>query len=195
MPIFDETNASEYSTHSPTCVNLGTARLTPSCGRRATRPSINHTFTLPLVCQIPLPMLECHLLFGGYPSCRGVAARGHAPPRGQPITRRVWAIYVLAPSKTARIFLERSLNALRPGKVSPSRCSPARLPCRLLGSLGCKQPSAPASCRRFAAEFCRAAHHAQECIRILWHRLEQPVNPAWYVGSTANAANTSSASW
>jgi hypothetical protein len=77
----------------------------------------------------------------------------------------------------------------------PSRCSPARLPCRLLGSQGVMQPWAPDSYRRLAAAFCRAAHYAQECIKILWHRLEQPVNLVWYVGSTANAANTSSASW
>jgi hypothetical protein len=84
--------------------------------------------------------------------------------------------------------------APRSGKP-PSRCSPARLPCRPLGSQGSMQPWAPDSYRRLAAVSCRAAHYAQECIRILWHRLEQPVNPAWCVGSTANAANTSSASW
>jgi len=67
-----------------------------------------------------------------------------------------------------------------------------------VGSLGareCMQPWAPEPGRRLAAAFCRAAHYAQECIRILWHRLEQPVNLVWYVGSTANAANTSSALW
>jgi hypothetical protein len=81
-------------------------------------------------------------------------------------------------------------------EVSSSRCSSARLPCRPFGSL--RRQAAFGACltQKVRGDIChRAAHHAQECIRILWHRLEQPVNPAWRVGLKANAASASLTSW
>ena len=71
----------EYSTHSPTCVNPA-GHLTVELRNHVIASSSSTLFPLPLVCQIPLPMLECALLFGGYPSCpRGGSAWPRAAPR------------------------------------------------------------------------------------------------------------------
>jgi hypothetical protein len=148
-----------------------------------------------LVCQIPLPVLESPLLFGGYPSCaRGGSAWPRVVPRATYYLASVGDIrprpIQFCPSLPGAIF--RTL----PGLASPLRGGHRHgFGVDPLGARGSIQPWAPDSYRRLAAGSCRAAHYAQECIRILWHRLEQPLNPAWCVGSTANAVNTSSASW
>ena len=101
----------EYSTHSPTCVNPA-GHLTIELRKRVIAPSPSTLFPLPLVCQIPLPMLECVLLFGGYPSCpRGGSAWPRAAPRATYYPASVGDIRP-RPIQTARIFLERSLNTL-----------------------------------------------------------------------------------
>lgn len=146
----------EYSTHSPTCVNPA-GHLMIELRNHVIASSPATLFPLPLVCQIPLPMLECDLLFGGYPSCpRGGSAWPRAAPRATYYPASVGDIRprpINCPNLPGALSERAQHN-----KVSPSRVHRRGFRAGPLGACGCKRPSAPASHRRFAATFVTGQH-------------------------------------
>jgi len=147
----------EYSTHPPTCVNPA-GHLTIELRKRVRAPSPSALFPLPLVCQIPLPVLECALLFGGYPSCpRGGSAWPRAAPRATYYPASVGDIRP-RPIQTARIFLKRSVNALSMTRFPTQGVHRHGFRVGPLGACGGKWPLAPASHKRFAATFVTGQH-------------------------------------